>query len=162
MTIRNGKPDGYTTLTPFLVCSPAAEAISYYEAVFGATTVERMDGPRGTVLHAELDLGDGRLQLGDPSEEYGLVAPVATGPETRCSSSVCVYVPDVDAVYAAAVERGASVREQPATFVTGDRYASVIDPFGHRWAIMTRVEDVPPEESERRLAEWAAQQAPAS
>jgi uncharacterized glyoxalase superfamily protein PhnB len=156
MTIHNGTPDGYTTLTPFLVCRPAADAISFYEAVFGATTVQRMDGPDGTVMHAELDFGDGRLQLGDPQDQYDLVAPDGTGP---ISQSTCVYVPDVDAVYAAAVERGATVREKPDTFVTGDRFASVIDPFGHRWAIMTRVEDVSPEEAERRLAAWAAEQA---
>ena len=152
MAITNGRPDGYTTLTPFLVCSPAAEAIDFYCAVFGARVVSRMDAPDGTVPHAELDLGTGRLQLGDPSEAYGLVAP-ADGP---VSSSTCIYVADVDAVTAAAVAAGAVLREPPATFVTGDRFASVIDPFGHRWAVMTRVEDVSPEEADRRLAEWAA------
>ena len=67
-------------------------------------------------------------------------------------------MPDVDAVFATAVERGATVREKPDTFVTGDRFASIYDPFGHRWAIMTKVEEVSPEETERRLAEWGAQQ----
>ena len=155
MAITNGRPDGYTTLTPFLVCSPAAEAIRFYADVFGATVVQRMDGPNGTVVHAELDLGLGRLQLGDPNDAYGLVAPSGQA-EDRVSSSTCVYVADVDAVFARAVERGATVREEPATFVTGDRFASVHDPFGHRWAVMTKVEDVSPEEQERRLAEWAA------
>ena len=155
MAITNGRPDGHTTLTPFLVCSPAAEAIRFYADVFGATVVQRMDGPDGTVVHAELDFGLGRLQLGDPNDAYGLVAP--SGQESdRASSSTCVYVADVDAVFARAVERGATVREQPATFVTGDRFASVHDPFGHRWAVMTKVEDVSPEEQERRLADWAA------
>jgi uncharacterized glyoxalase superfamily protein PhnB len=157
MTITNGKPDGYTTLTPFLVCSPATEAIGFYEEVFGAKQVSRMDGPGGTVLHAELDLGDGRLQLADPNEQFGLVVPDRTGDSV--SSSICIYVPDVDAVFAKAVERGATVREKPDTFVTGDRFASIYDPFGHRWAVMTKVEDVSPEETERRLAEWAASQA---
>ena len=155
MTIRAGRPDGYTSLTPFLVCSPAAEAIAYYEAVFGAKTVSRMDGPNGTVPHAELDFGAGRLQLGDPSDEYGLHAPERS--DDRVSSSTCVYVADVDAVFAEALARGATVREEPSTFVTGDRFASVYDPFGHRWAIMTRVEDISPDELARRLAEWAAQ-----
>ena len=155
MAISNGRPDGYTTLTPFLVCSPAAEAIRWYEEVFGATLVSRMDAPDGPVPHAELDLGLGRLQLGDPNAAHGLVAP--SGQESdRVSSSTCVYVADVDAVFARAVERGATVREEPATFVTGDRFASVHDPFGHRWAVMTKVEDVSPEEQDRRLAEWAA------
>ena len=156
MTITNGKPEGYTTLTPFLVCSPARDAIAFYEEVFGATVVGRMDGPDGSVLHAELDLGLGRLQLSDPNAEYGLVAPRRDGDEV--SGSTCIYVADVDAVFQKAVERGATVREKPATFVTGDRFASIYDPFGHRWAVMTRVEDVTPEESERRLAEWASEQ----
>lgn len=157
MAIVDGRPDGYTSLTPFLVCSPAREAIAFYREVFGATVVSRMDGPDATVLHAELDFGLGRLQLGDPSEDYGLAPPIAR-PDGAVSSSTCLYVADVDAVFASAVARGATVREEPATFVTGDRYASVIDPFGHRWAVMTKVEEISPEEEERRLAEWAAGQ----
>lgn len=156
MTVRAGKPEGYTTLTPFLVCRPAAAAIGFYEQVFGARQVSRMDGPDGLVMHAELDFGDGRLQLSDPMDEYGLVAP-AGQQQDQVSGSTCVYVADVDAVFAAAVAAGATVREEPSTFVTGDRFASVYDPFGHRWAIMTRVEDVPAQEAERRLAQWAAQ-----
>jgi PhnB protein len=156
MTITNGKPDGYTTLTPFLVCSPASEAIRFYEEVFGAALVSRMDAPDGTVPHAELDFGDGRLQLGDPNEQYGLVVPDRSADSV--SGSTCIYVADVDDVFAKAVERGATVREKPDTFVTGDRFASIYDPFGHRWAVMTRVEDVSPDEAERRLAAWGAQQ----
>jgi len=156
MAITNGRPDGYTTLTPFLVCSPAAEAIRWYSDVFGATVVSRMDAPDGTIPHAELDFGMGRLQLGDPADAYGLVAPSRDG--DKVSGSTCIYVDDVDAVFAKAVERGATVREKPDTFVTGDRFASIYDPFGHRWAVMTKVEDVSPEEAERRLAEWAASQ----
>ncbi|RBY84088.1 glyoxalase/bleomycin resistance/extradiol dioxygenase family protein [Blastococcus sp. TF02A-30] len=156
MTTTNGRPEGYTTLTPFLVCSPAAEAIRFYEEVFGATLVSRMDGPDGSVAHAELDLGLGRLQLADPNEQYGLVPPRGDG--DTVSGSTCIYVPDVDAVFEKAVARGATVREKPDTFVTGDRFASIYDPFGHRWAVMTRVEDLSPTEVERRLAEWGAAQ----
>ena len=154
MAITHGRPDGYTSLTPFLVCSPAAEAIRWYGEVFGATVVSRMDGPDGSVPHAELQFESGRLQLGDPDERFGLT--VARREGDLVSSSTCVYVPDVDAVVARAVERGATVREEPATFVTGDRFASLYDPFGHRWAVLTRVEDVAPEEAERRLADWAS------
>ena len=157
MTIIDGRPEGYTTLTPFLVCSPATEAIAFYEAVFGATVVSRMDGPAGSVLHAELDLGLGRLQLSDPNAEYGLVAPTRDGDSV--SGSTCIYVADVDAVFEKAVERGATVREKPSTFVTGDRFASIYDPFGHRWAVMTKVEEISPEEAQRRLDEWASTQA---
>jgi uncharacterized glyoxalase superfamily protein PhnB len=156
MAIQDGTPEGYTTLTPFLVCSPASRAIDFYTSVFGARVVSRMDAADGTVPHAELDFGNGRLQLGDPSQEYGLVAP--DGDPDRTTASTCIYVPDVDAVFARAVEQGAVVREPPSTFVTGDRFASVLDPYGHRWAVMTRVEDVSPAEAERRLVEWAEQQ----
>ena len=92
MAITDGRPDGYTTLTPFLVCSPAAEAIRFYGDVFGATVVQRMDGPGGTVVHAELDLGLGRLQLGDPNEAYGLVAPSGQA-EDRVSGSTASTSP---------------------------------------------------------------------
>ncbi len=156
MTIIDGRPEGYTTLTPFLVCSPAADAIRFYEEVFGATLVSRMDGPDGTVMHAELRFAEGRLQLSDPNEQYGLVAPTRDG--DTVSGSTCIYVPDVDAVFEKAVQRGAIVREKPDTFVTGDRFASIYDPFGHRWAVMTKVEEISPEEEERRLAEWGATQ----
>ena len=155
-----GIPDGSTSLTPFLVCSPAREAIAFYEAVLGARVVSVMDGPGGTVAHAELQLPQGRLQLADPSARYGLVAPARDGVRDGDSSSVCAYLPDVDAAFARAVERGAVVREEPSTFVTGDRFASLHDPYGHRWALMTRVEDVSDEEAERRLAAWAADQQP--
>lgn len=159
-------PDGYTSLTPFLCVADGNAAIDFYTAAFGATVVMRTDTPAGGVAHAELDFGHGRLQLGDAAEEYGLVAPSAAGREgrddqggsDRATHSVCLYLSDVDAVTARAVELGATLREPPATFVTGDRFASILDPFGHRWAIMTRVEDVSPEEQERRLSEWAAAQ----
>ena len=146
-------PAGYTSLTPFLCVSDGAAAIDFYGQAFGATVVSRMASPSGGVAHAELDFGVGRLQLADAMPDHGLVAPSG---EDRVTHSICLYLPDVDAVTARAVELGATLREPPGTFVTGDRFASVLDPFGHRWAIMTRVEDVPPEEQERRLAEWSA------
>lgn len=157
MTNQPGRPEGYTTLTPFLVCRPASEAIEFYQHVFAASLVSRMDGPDGLVMHAELDFGDGRLQLSDPMEDYGLVAPTGYLHD-EASASTCIYVADVDAVFAAAMAAGGAVREEPSTFVTGDRFASIYDPFGHRWAIMTRVEDVSTQEAGRRLDEWAQQQ----
>lgn len=144
-------PPGYTSLTPFLVVDGARAAIEFYTVVFGATPVSVMDAPDGTVAHAELDFGHGRLQLSDPNPAFELVA--APG-GTAVSHSVCLYCPDVDAVVARAVEHGAVLREAVSTFVTGDRFGSVVDPFGQRWAILTRVEDVSPEEADRRLAEW--------
>lgn len=146
------RPSGYSTLTPFLCVTDAAAAIDFYRTVFGATVVSRMDLPDGTVAHAELQLESGRLQLADAQPAYELAAPTG-GP---VSHSIAIYVPDVDATTAVAAEHGATVREQPSTFVTGDRFASVLDPYGHRWSIMTRVEQVTDEEAERRVAEWAS------
>src|SRR3954447_8141514 len=146
-------PPGYTSLTPFLVVDGARAAIAFYTSVFGATVVDVMDGPDGTVAHAELDFGNGRLQLSDPNPKFGLVA----GPGgTEVSHSTCLYCDDVDAVVARAEEQGAVIREKVSTFVTGDRFGSLVDPFGQRWSVMTRVEDVSKEEADRRLAAWAS------
>ncbi len=151
-------PAGYTTLTPFLVIDGARAAIDFYVSVFFATVVSVMDLPGGGVAHAELDfggeLGAGRLQLSDPNPTYGLVAPATDGDSV--THSMAIYVPDVDAVVARAQAAGATLREPVTTFVTGDRFGSVLDPFGQRWSVMTRVEDVSPEEAERRLAEWGS------
>lgn len=148
-------PAGYTSLTPFLCVVGAAAAIDFYTSVFGATLVEKMDGPDGSVAHAEIDFGNGRLQLGDPNDAYGIVGP-ASGSEV-VTYSVALYCPDVDDVVARAQRAGATVREAPQDFATGDRFASIRDPFGVRWTVMTRVEDVSAEERDRRLGEWTAQ-----
>lgn len=148
-------PAGYTSLTPFLCVDGASAAIDFYTEVFGAVLVEKMDGPDGTVAHAELDFGTGRLQLGDPADAYGTAAP-DTSSDT-VTFSIALYCPDVDDVVARAAKAGATVREAPQNFATGDRFASVRDPFGVRWTVMTRVEDLSAEERDRRLGEWAAQ-----
>lgn len=149
------RPSGYTTLTPFLCVNDAEGAIVFYTKVFGATLLSKMEGPDGLIAHAELQLEDGRLQLADPIEGYGLGAHDGTQPATH---SLAIYVRDCDAVVAAAEKAGATVREQPSTFVTGDRFGSILDPFGVRWSVMTRVEEVSDEEAERRVKEWMAQQ----
>jgi uncharacterized glyoxalase superfamily protein PhnB len=145
-------PEGHTSLTPFLVIDGAAEAIEFYISVFGATLIEKMDGPNGSIAHAELDFGNGRLQLSDPNPEFELEAPARKDSVTH---STVLYCADVDDVVARAKTAGATIREETQTFVTGDRFASILDPFGQRWAVMTRVEDVDAEERDRRLAQWA-------
>lgn len=147
-------PTGYTSLTPFLVINGASAAIDFYTSVFGAEVIERMDGPDNLVAHAELDFGNGRLQLSDPNPKFGLAAPAVGESVTH---SIVLYCADADDVVARADAAGATIREPLSTFVTGDRFASIVDPFGQRWAIMTRVEDVSPEERDRRLAEWSSQ-----
>jgi len=151
----NGRPNGYSSLTPFLAVSPARDAMTFYCDVFGATVVGLTEF--GDVLaHAELDLGNGRLQLGEPSPEYHLAAQSTT--DDACYS-IALYCPDVDALVGRAVAAGAVVREPVTDFVSGDRYGSIRDPFGVRWSIMTRIEDIPDSESARRVEEWAAQYA---
>lgn len=150
-------PEGYTSLTPFLCIDGASAAIDFYVSVFGADLVDRMDGPGGTVAHAELDFGTGRLQLSDPNEDYQIAAP--PDPKAPATHSVALYCQDTDAVVARAEKAGATIREAAQTFVTGDRFASILDPFGQRWTVMTRVEDVSPEERDRRMAEWAKENA---
>lgn len=149
-------PAGYTSLTPFICVDGAAAAIDFYTSVFGATVVTRNDASDGTVAHCELEFASGRMQLSDPAPDHHLLAP--SGGEDVHHSTV-LYCPDVDAVYAAALAAGAKGYGEPSTFVTGDRYAALLDPWGHRWAVLTRVEDVDPEEAERRVNEWVAQQA---
>lgn len=147
----NGMPHGSTSLTPFLAIAGAREAIEFYRSVFGARIVDVTE-MGGAVVHAELDFGTGHLQLGEPVPDYHLLA--APEGEDDCYS-MGLYVPDVDAVIERAIAAGATVREPAADFVSGDRFASIRDPFGVRWSVMTRVEDLSEEESAARVREWA-------
>ncbi|WP_067845635.1 VOC family protein [Nocardia lijiangensis] len=153
-TTVNPIPSGYHSITCFLAVADANKAIEFYSAVFGAKVVSRSDLPDGQPAHAELEIGDSTLQLGMPIPANGVQAPNGEWVHT----SIVHYCPDVDAVVQRAVEHGARNVEEPQTFVTGDRFGVVIDPFGHRWAVMTRVEDVPREEAQRRVDEWMATQ----
>lgn len=150
----DGTPHGATSLTPFLAIPDARTAIEFYRDVFGARVVDVTE-MGGVVAHAVLDFGNGLLQLGEPMPDYGLVA--APGGDSDCYS-LGLYCPDADAVVARAEAAGAVIREPPSTFVSGDRFASIRDPFGVRWSIMTRIEDLSEAESARRVAEWAARQ----
>lgn len=148
----DGRPNVATSLTPFLAIRNARGALDFYRDVFEARVTDLTEFD-GLVVHAGLDFGTGLLQLGEPSPAYGLV-PAPDGDDDCYSMGL--YVRDVDAVSARAVAAGATVREEPSTFVSGDRFASIRDPYGVRWSIMTRVEDLSEEESAARVAEWAA------
>lgn len=150
----DGIPHGRTSLTPFLALHDPAGALRFYAEAFGARIcgVTEMGG---TVVHAELDFGHGRLQLGAVNPAYRLV-PLPDG-DDDCYS-LGLYCSDVDDVVTRAVALGATIREETATFVSGDRYASLRDPFGVRWSVMTRVEDLSDTDSDRRVANWAASQ----
>lgn len=150
----NPIPAGYHSITCFLAVPDANKAIDFYSEVFGAELITRNDLPDGQAAHAELKIGDSTLQLGMPIPDNGVLAPNGDWVHT----SIVHYCPDTDAAVARAVERGARCVEEPQTFVTGDRFGVLIDPFGHRWAVMTKVEDVSREEAERRVNEWLATQ----
>jgi len=129
-----------------------AAAIDFYRQAFGAEVVHRMDGPDGLLLHAELRIGDSMLQVSEEFPSIGLCAP-----EGDCrANALTLYTADVDAVFARAVELGATVLSPVADEFSGDRMGRVLCPFGHRWVLATRVEDVAPEEVERRAREAMA------
>ena len=151
----NGTPHGYSSLTPFLAVADPAAALDFYQEVFGARVINAFRFG-DTVVHAELQFADGRLQLGAPQPDYHLVAPDPDSDDV--TSSLSLYCPNVDDVVSSAVAHGATLREETANFVSGDRFASIRDPFGVRWSIMTRVEDLSDEESQQRVEEWAAGQ----
>ena len=143
-------PEGYPQVSPYLCVDGAAAAIDFYGAVFGTTERMRMPAPDGKIGHAELQLGDAVIMLADESPEIGFRSPKAIGGSPVILS---LYVDDVDAVVSRAEQAGATVVRPVETQFYGDRSGQFQDPFGHRWSIATHVEDVSPEEMERRAAE---------
>ncbi len=133
-------PPEYGSLTPYVVTPKCVEAIEFYKRVFDATERVRMPMPDGSIGHAELQIGDSVLMLASGGEQW---------PAT--SALICVYVEDCDAVFRRALDAGATALEEPSDKFYGDRSASVADPFGQRWSIMTHQEDVSPEEMQRRM-----------
>ncbi len=140
-------PDGYEAVTPYLIVDGAAAAIDFYVAAFGATELFRLPSPDGRIGHAELRLGKGVIMLADPFPEMDAVAPEAGKPTPV---TFVFYCDDVDAVAARAVALGASLRGAIEDKFYGDRMATLLDPFGHRWHVSTHVEDVAPDELDRR------------
>jgi PhnB protein len=147
-------PEGYHSLTPYLVVKGAAAALDFYAKAFGATELVRMADPSGKVGHAEMKIGDSPFMLADEHPEVDAVAPPTGGGRY---ATFLVYVPDVDAVFKQAVAAGATeVRPVELQFY-GDRTGRLRDPFGHEWTLATHVEDVPPDEMKRRMRERAKQ-----
>jgi PhnB protein len=145
-------PDGYYSLTPYLVCKGAAKAIEFYASVFGAQETVRMPGPNG-IAHAEVKIGNSMLMLADEDTARGQLSPASIG-GTACS--IMFYTEDVDRVFTRAVAAGAKAEMPPADMFWGDRMGNIVDPFGHKWAIATHKEDVSPEEMEKRMAAMGA------
>jgi PhnB protein len=142
-------PDGYHAVTPYLHVKDAARAIEFYERAFGAKLLFRMNQPDGRVGHAELQIGDSRVMLADEFPELGVRSPGTIG---GTPVTIHLYVPDVDATVQRALAAGATLTRPVEDQFYGDRNAGLTDPFGHVWFVATHVEDVPPDELERRAA----------
>jgi PhnB protein len=143
-------PQGYHSVTPYLIIKGATQAIEYYKKVFGATEVFRMDAPGGKVGHAELQIGDSRIMLADENPSMGQGHSSATSIGAS-PVSLYIYIPDVDRVVERAVAGGAKIIRPVQDQFYGDRSGFLQDPFGHFWGIATHVEDVSPQEMEKRM-----------
>jgi PhnB protein len=144
-------PDGYHSVTPYLVIGGAAKAIDFYRQAFGAEETFRM--PMGDkVGHAEIRIGDSVVMLSDEWPDMGVVGPKTRGGTTV---SLMIYVNDVDSAYKRAIDAGAQAERPVENQFYGDRAGTLVDPFGHRWTLSTHVEDVSPEEMSRRMEEYA-------
>jgi PhnB protein len=140
-------PDGYHTITPYLIVSAGAKALEFYKRAFAAVERERMQDAAGKVRHAELEIGDSRIMLADENLEVGALSPATIG---GSAVSIHLYVEDVDVVVANAVAAGAKLTRPVADQFYGDRIGGITDPFGHRWFIATHKEDLTREEIRRR------------
>ena len=147
MASANPIPTGYHTVTPYLFVKGADGAIAFYREAFGARELFRMNGPGGTVTHAELQIGDSRIMLADEHPQVGALSPQSVG---GSPVSIHLYVEDVDATVARAASSGATITRPVADQFYGDRSGVLRDPFGHLWSIATHREDVSEEEVRRR------------
>jgi PhnB protein len=146
-------PEGYSTVTPYLVFEDAAAAIDFYKNAFGAKERMRMEAPGGKIGHAEIEIGDSIVMLADAFPQSTTRPPTELG---GTSAGIFLYVDDVDAVAQKAVDAGATITMEVADQFWGDRFGSVTDPFGHSWSIATHVEDVPPDQMAERAKEAMA------
>jgi uncharacterized glyoxalase superfamily protein PhnB len=137
-------PEGYHTLTPYLICRNAASAIEYYKKAFGAVQKgDVMGGPEGKVMHAELRIGDSLIMVADEFPEWGSLSPQSIG---GSGMGLHIYVEDVDAAFDKAIGAGGIVEMPVADMFWGDRYGKLVDPFGHKWSVATHVKDMSMEE----------------
>ena len=140
-------PEGYHSITPYLILKGAAEAMAFYQKAFGAEEIMRMPMPNGRVGHAEMRIGDSMFMLADELPEQGYRAPQGPPPV-----HLVFYCEDVDTVFKRALAGGAKELRPLQDQFYGDRSGTVLDPFGHQWTVATHIEDVSPEEMERRMA----------
>lgn len=146
-------PEGMHTVTPHLICARAADAIEFYKKAFGAVELSRMPGPDGKIMHASFRIGDSVVMLNEENPNWGTF-----GPKSLKGSPVTIhlYVENVDAVFAQAVQAGAKATMPVADMFWGDRYGKVEDPFGHHWSIGTHIHDASVEEMQEAMKQMAS------
>lgn len=144
-------PDGYHSVTPYLIIKGAASAIDFYKRAFGATELMRMPSPDGTIGHAEIKIGDSTIMLADEHPQMGYRSPQSLG---GAGVSLMIYLDQVDDVFKRAVAAGAKELQPVKDQFYGDRSGTLQDPFGHVWTIATHVEDISPEEMRTRVEKF--------
>lgn len=147
-------PDGYHSVTPYLIVKGAAGAIDFYKRAFGATELMRMPSANGKIGHAELKIGDSAIMLADEQPERDYRSPQSLG---GAGVSLMVYVDRVDDVFKQAVAAGAKELQPVKDQFYGDRSGTLKDPFGHTWTVATHIEDVPPDEMRKRAEKFSQQ-----
>lgn len=143
-------PDSYHTITPYLTTRSTSEAIEFYKTAFAATEMGRLVMPDGDIAHAEIQIGDSKIMISEESEDWGNLSPQALN---GSPVNLCIYVEDVDAVFAQAIAAGASILREVEDQFYGDRMGSLTDPYGHIWSIMTHKEDLTFDEMQTRMDE---------
>ncbi len=141
-------PEGYNTVTPYLIIKDAAEAIEFYKTALGAQELFRMPMPDGKIGHAEIKIGDSAIMLADEMPDMGYQSPQALN---GCPVSFLIYVEDVDTAFQRAIDAGATLARPLENKFYGDRMGSVRDPYGYEWMLGTHIEDVAPEEMSKRM-----------
>jgi len=147
-------PEGYHSVTPYLIIDGAASAIEFYKKAFGANETMRLPGPEGKVMHAEIKIGDSMVMLADEFPDMDIRGPASLG---GSAVGICLYVENVDGTFKQAIEAGGKEKRPLQDQFYGDRSGTVEDPYGHNWTIATHKEDLTNEEIEKRFAETMQQ-----
>lgn len=142
-------PDGYHSITPYLIMADAAGAIEFYKKAFGATEKLRLDGPGGTIMHAEIQIGDSVVMMSNEHPDMGFKGPHSYG---GTPVSLLIYTEDCDQMFAQAIAAGAKEMKPLQDQFYGDRSGTVTDPYGHVWSIATHKEDLTQEQIDERFA----------
>lgn len=149
-------PDGYHTLTPHLICRNAGQAIDFYKKAFGAEELMRMPGPGGSVMHAEVKIGDSIVMIADENPQWDCKSPLAL---QGTPVTLHLYVENVDQAFDRAIKAGAKEKMGVMDMFWGDRYGQVVDPYGHTWSLATHTKDMTPAEIGKAQQEFFASMA---